>query len=143
MAFTPCSIKNRGRRVDRCEGGKMAGFQAGGCTERRPLILHAARALLVIVAGLTVSGQQAVAADPLQGRKIYMTHCENCHGANGVGQIPGAPDFVRSDALMKPDIELMRTLKSGRGMMPAYQSMFTEPELLDVIAYLRTLRLRQ
>ena len=46
-------------------------------------------------------------------------------------------------ALMKPDIELMRTVKSGRGMMPAYQGMFTETEILDVIAYLRTLRLQR
>jgi cytochrome c2 len=28
-------------------------------------------------------------------------------------------------------------------MMPAYQGMFTETEILDVIAYLRTLRLQR
>lgn len=142
MATTPCREKNRGRRVDRYAGGRMAGFQAGRCTGCRPRLLYLARAL-IIAAGMAVSWQQAMAADPLQGRKIYKTHCENCHGANGAGQIPGAPDFVRGDALMKPDLQLMRTLKSGRGMMPAYQGMFTEPELLDVIAYLRTLRLQQ
>lgn len=117
----------------------MAGFQAGRRAGRGLPRMRT----LVVAAGMVVAGQQALAADPLQGRKIYQTHCENCHGANGVGQIPGAPDFIRSETLLKPDIELMRTVKSGRGMMPAYQGMFTEAELLDVIAYLRTLRLRR
>jgi cytochrome c6 len=97
-------------------------------------------ALVALFAGLW---RPAAAADPQQGRKVYKTHCENCHGANGAGQIPGAPDFLRGNALLKPDLELLRTVKAGRGMMPAYQGMFTDAELLDVIAYLRTLRLQR
>ncbi|MGE0372475.1 MAG: cytochrome c [Gammaproteobacteria bacterium] len=120
----------------------MAEYHADIRARRRPFMMRCLR-VLALAAGMAGLWQPAMAADPLQGRKIYKTHCENCHGASGVGQIPGAPDFLRGDTLMKPDIELMRTLKSGRGMMPAYQGMFTEPELLDVIAYLRTLRLNR
>jgi cytochrome c6 len=119
----------------------MAGHQIGGRGSRGLTWVRG----LALAAGLAGSGlwQPAMAADPLQGRKLYKSHCENCHGANGAGQIPGAPDFLRGGALMKPDLELMRAVKAGRGMMPAYQGMFTEPELLDVIAYLRTLRLQR
>lgn len=128
-----------GRQV---QGGTMAVYQTGGRVVRRSRLWRWAQTAMVAacVAGY---GQMAAAADPQQGRKLYKTHCENCHGTSGAGQIPGAPDFLRGDTLMRPDIELMRTVKAGRGMMPAYQGMFTEPELLDVIAYLRTLRLHQ
>lgn len=85
-------------------------------------------------------GSAAIAADPGNGRKIYMSHCQNCHGMAGVGQMPGVPDFSRGEALFKPDIELVRRIRAGQGMMPSYEGMFTEDELLDVVAFLRTLR---
>ncbi len=94
---------------------------------------------LVLIVMLCASGA-AFAADPTKGRAIYATHCQNCHGSNGAGQFPGMPDFSRGESLFRPDIELVRVIYSGRGMMPAYRGMFTEEELLDVVAYLRTLR---
>lgn len=82
----------------------------------------------------------AQAADPSKGRALYMTHCQNCHGAKGVGQLPGMPDFAHGEGLFKPDMEVVRVIKSGRGMMPAYQGVFSETQLLDLVAFLRTLR---
>lgn len=98
--------------------------------------------LFVAMLGLALLcwGGSAIAADPSKGRQIYMKHCQNCHGINGAGQMPGVPDFSRGEALFKPDIELVRRIRSGQGMMPAYEGMFTEEDLLDVVAFLRTLR---
>lgn len=94
----------------------------------------------LMVLALLCWGGAAVAADPGKGRQIYMKHCQNCHGINGAAQMPGVPDFSRGEALFKPDIELVRRIRSGQGMMPAYEGLFTEEELLDVVAFLRTLR---
>jgi len=80
------------------------------------------------------------AADPLQGGKSYQSHCINCHGANGAGEIPNAPDFARGERLLQPDNTLLETIKSGKGMMPAYRGVLTDEEIRDVIAYVRTLR---
>lgn len=107
--------------------------QAGAGRVRRAIAVLAALALL----GWACS---ATAADPNKGRRIYMSQCQNCHGANGVSRIPGAPDFSRGDGLFRPDLEIVRAIRSGRGMMPAFEGMLTEEELLDVVAFLRTLR---
>ena len=84
--------------------------------------------------------QISYAADPLQGVKLYQLHCINCHGANGAGEIPNVPDFSRGERLLQPDDTLLETIKSGKGMMPAYRGMFSDDEILDLIAYIRTLR---
>lgn len=82
----------------------------------------------------------ATAADPNKGRALYNTHCQNCHGANGTGQLPGMPNFARGDGLFKPDMEVVRAIKSGKGMMPAFQGILSDNDFLDLVSYLRTLR---
>lgn len=84
----------------------------------------------------------AQAADPVSGAKLYQQHCRSCHGAQGQGQLPGVADFSRGEGLLKPDSTLMATIKSGRGMMPAYRGLLDDQQILDVIAHLRTLRRR-
>lgn len=84
--------------------------------------------------------QAPYAADPLQGAKSYQSHCINCHGANGAGEIPNVPDFSRGERLLQPDDTLLETIKAGKGMMPAYRGVFTDDEIRDLIAYVRTLR---
>lgn len=107
-------------------------------TTRRPAVRWRAAALALAMTLLWCGG--AWAADPSKGRQIYMKHCQNCHGISGKAQMPGVPDFTRGEGLFRPDIELVRQIRAGRGMMPAYEGLFTEDELLDVVAFLRTLR---
>ncbi|HHH36941.1 MAG TPA: cytochrome c [Gammaproteobacteria bacterium] len=82
----------------------------------------------------------AGAANMEKGRQIYVRHCQQCHGARGQGQIPGAPDFARGERLLQPDVRLAESIRNGKGVMPAYRALLKDEDLLDVIAYLRTLR---
>lgn len=82
----------------------------------------------------------ACAADPKHGGEIYGQQCINCHGPRGQPTMPGTPDFSRGERLMQSDIDLIKTISRGKGMMPAYQGILTERDIFDVIAYLRTLR---
>jgi mono/diheme cytochrome c family protein len=80
------------------------------------------------------------AADPNRGGDLYRRHCAVCHGPNGKPVLPNAPDFTQPTALMKPNLVLLGTVRSGRGAMPAFEGRLRDAEILDVVAYLRTLR---
>ena len=107
----------------------------------RALPKAAMRVLRFPFAGMLglVLAAAAQAADPTRGGTLYASHCAICHGAQGQPVWPGTPDFRRAGALMKPDAQLLATLRIGRGVMPAYQGILRDKDMHDVMAYLRTL----
>lgn len=98
-----------------------------------------ARSVVALLAAVIFTAAPVQAADPRNGAKIYNNHCAGCHGAQGNGMMPGMPNFLRGEGLMKPDAVLVQTLERGAGMMPAFRGLLTTQELLDVVAYLRTM----
>lgn len=91
------------------------------------------------VLGALAAVVSAYAADPGKGAQIYATHCLSCHGRDGVSVMPGAPNFARSEGLMRPDAALLTSIKAGKNAMPAYVGILSDQDIFDVIAYLRTL----
>ena len=89
--------------------------------------------LLMMCSGLTY------AADPNKGAELYAMHCATCHGVTGISVMPGAPNFAHSEGLMNPDGVLLVTIRSGKAAMPAYRGVLGDQDILNVIAYLRTL----
>ena len=89
---------------------------------------------LVVAAALP-----AAAADIQQGERLYGQHCAACHGPRGTPVMPGATDFRRFDSLMRPDAQLLQSVRGGKGAMPGYLGILKDREVLDVIAFLRTL----
>lgn len=82
----------------------------------------------------------ATAADSLRGADLYRQHCVSCHGERGRPVLPGAPDFSNPTALLKPDPQLLASIRKGRGAMPGYAAQLRDREILDVVSYLRTIR---
>jgi cytochrome c6 len=79
------------------------------------------------------------AGDIDKGGKLYAIHCATCHGTDGVNIMPDAPNFAHSERLLRPDMFILAAIKEGKNAMPAFQGMLKDEEILDVIAYLRTL----
>lgn len=98
------------------------------------------RRLLAIAAALAALAPQAHAADVVRGANIYRMHCAACHGANGVASMPNAPSFQRAERLMQPDMTLLASIKTGKGIMPGFVGILNDREILDVVGYLRTMR---
>jgi cytochrome c6 len=79
------------------------------------------------------------AADTNKGSEIYATHCSACHGVSGVSVMPNAPNFSQNEGLMSSDRALLISILAGKAAMPSYRGVLSEQDILDVIAYLRTL----
>ena len=82
----------------------------------------------------------AHAGDIAKGGELYGRHCAGCHGNDGRPVMPMAPDLSQPTAMLKPDPMLLTTLRAGKGAMPAYRGVLRDRDLLDIVAYLRTLR---
>jgi cytochrome c6 len=78
------------------------------------------------------------AGDPFIGAKIYNERCAMCHGANGKAMVAGTPDFANTNILAKPDYELKKFINAGKGIMPGFQGVLKDQEILDVVSYIRT-----
>ncbi|MDH4094848.1 MAG: cytochrome c [Betaproteobacteria bacterium] len=96
-------------------------------------------ATALAAAALLAGAITARAADVARGAQTYQRHCANCHGPTGVSTWPGAPSFARREGLMRPDALLLDMLRTGRGVQPGFRGLLTDTEILDAIAYSRTL----
>jgi cytochrome c6 len=91
--------------------------------------------LFLLLLGVNLSH----AADTNKGAEVYAKHCVSCHGVSGTSVMPGAPNFANSEGLMSPDRALLSSIQSGKAAMPAYRGVLSDQDILNVIAYLRTL----
>ena len=70
---------------------------------------------------------------------MFNNYCVSCHGQNGVAAHPLAPNFQRGEKLFVSDLILVESIRKGKEAMPAFNGILTEQQILDVIAYIRTL----
>ncbi|MFV1965534.1 MAG: cytochrome c [Pirellulaceae bacterium] len=87
-----------------------------------------------------------------RGRTVFVHYCQICHGANGQGDGFNATslavpprDFSDSEFWKQTTDDDLRTIVSGGGtpvhksvLMPAWGKTLGKQQILDVIAYLRT-----
>lgn len=89
----------------------------------------------------------AFAADPAAGKVLYSASCTACHGTTGNGKGPAAialkpkpSDFtVATWWVGRTDEQLATAIRAGRpGTSMAPFTELTDPEMADLVAYLRT-----
>lgn len=102
-------------------------------------IPHTPRLVLALLAAV-VMPLSALAANVAEGQRIYNQYCIGCHGIGGHSAMPNIPNFARAERLMQPDMVLLGSIKAGKMTMPSFNGILRDQQILDVIAYLRTLR---
>jgi cytochrome c6 len=100
-----------------------------------PFVLKVAFALVTFF--MACSATQA--GDIKKGRQLYGSYCAICHGPTGRSTMAGAPNFDRGEGLMRPDSDLQASIRSGKNACPAFRGILSDREILDVVAFLRTL----
>jgi cytochrome c6 len=74
----------------------------------------------------------------------FKAKCAACHGADGkgdtaVGKTLGIHDFASPDTQSMSDADLAQIIAMGKNKMPAYASSLKEPEIKDLVGYIRVL----
>ena len=93
-----------------------------------------------LAAFLSAAAQGAWAIDLGRGQRLYNLHCASCHGVTGLPVLPDVPSFAMRERLDQPDMMLMRSVKTGKNIMPPFLGLLKDPEIVDVLQYIRTLR---
>jgi mono/diheme cytochrome c family protein len=75
-------------------------------------------------------------AIPVDGETMFATSCGFCHqnGGRVAGKGPKLAGTQRSDEFLADRIR-----KGKQGVMPAYGRVFSEAQIMTIVAYIRTL----
>jgi mono/diheme cytochrome c family protein len=76
------------------------------------------------------------------GADNYKAKCQMCHAADGTASGPAGksmnvPSFKTSKL---SEAEMIAETKAGKGKMPAFAGKLTDPQIKDVVTYIKTLK---
>ena len=81
-----------------------------------------------------------------QGGMLFSQNCARCHGGGGKGDgpegvnLPSRPrDLTAPRMRGLTDGEIFLPVSQGRGYMPSWQNRLSEPQIWDLVNYVRTL----
>ena len=98
-------------------------------------------ALSISIPTFATSAQAAtrspeLTADVAQGRHLFLMNCAHCHGENAHGD--EGPDLHN---LHRSDTRIHDVITAGiKGEMPSFGKKLGDPDVRQLIAYLRTLQ---
>ena len=109
-------------------------------------------AVMVSVPVLALFAYSAAAksGNAVNGKQLYEDNCMSCHGTAGEGK-PAMYKKVKAkivhlgseEAQSKPDDSIRKAITEGVGKMDKVEELETPQQVDDVIAYVRTLRIKK
>lgn len=85
-----------------------------------------------------IDAVRALAGDAASGEQLYLAECITCHLADGTGRTNEGAGKDLTDWLPRnPDAAAIDAILSGRQGMLAYDGVYSDQDVADLIAYLR------
>ena len=80
-----------------------------------------------------------VPAEFKKGQEYFHRVCSNCHGSDAMGGHTQAPRLIDTDFVQEnyPDEDIRETVIKGNNKMPSQRANVTDPEITEIIKYLR------
>lgn len=73
-----------------------------------------------------------------KGKQVYEANCVPCHGADGKGAIPQAPNFTDPKVISSAAADqLFKSVSGGKGIMPAWQDRLSAEDRWAAVEYAR------
>lgn len=89
--------------------------------------------------------EPALTTQQLVGRDLYQSRCAHCHEENDLALKKVPPNLHHIFETGKlpsgapaTDLQVERTILSGKGMMPSFAGRFTQDQMAALLAYLHT-----
>jgi mono/diheme cytochrome c family protein len=109
-------------------------------------ILAAGGAMVVSnVVGFADAAKPAMSAKAKQGAAIFQQNCVSCHNKQADDTTPFGPPNLHGIFSSKPKVsppvtpaQATEVIKKGKAPMPAFDSILTNAQIEDLIAYLKT-----
>ncbi|HUX44031.1 MAG TPA: cytochrome c [Terracidiphilus sp.] len=90
-------------------------------------------------------GEKPLTDQQLAGKHLYDVRCAHCHEDNDLDLKKVPPNlhaiFTQStlpSGAPATDLQVERTVLSGKGMMPSFAGRFTQQQMTALLAYLHT-----
>jgi len=106
--------------------------------------------IIAILATIALIGITPITgvAQAAEGKDVFKAKCQMCHGAAGAGNEtiakafglkPERLDLTKKSLQARSDTELIATVKSGKGNMPAFNDKLGDTDIKAVIQFIRSL----
>lgn len=127
----------------------MTGPADGSPTKAETQLMTSLRRIFVPLHARSVPNPPHISsADLVEGRRIFLQTCAQCHAVNGRGEkhlaasfYPPVPDISTASMQRWSDRDLFWTVRNGIRLtgMPAWRSTLNEQQTWQVVAYVRRL----
>jgi cbb3-type cytochrome c oxidase subunit III len=106
------------------------------------------RIRVMIAALLAVPALTHAQKNQRRGQEIFQELCAGCHGPDGraqtdIGKALEAADLTSEAIQQKSDSELSKSVKGGKGKMPAFENKLADDEMKAVLSYVKQLGKKQ